>query len=251
MSDSWSAMAPRRREQIESGQDLTFTKVFLPFYRESIRRIACTSLIEIGCGTGHLVKEFTQIGQQTYALEPSPGMHAVAANILRDSGVVLINRAVEQYETGLRFDCVISHLCAQAVSDLDRFLRSCAGLLEKHGRFIFSIPHPCFWNDYQPYFEEDEFDYSAEQFTNATLTISLDRESKMPGIPFYHRPLSRYIDAIVAAGLEIHRLTEIFPSQEVQKLYPIRWARPRYCVFEIGRESAIASISCSASSADP
>src|SRR5205814_6098433 len=84
-------------------------KRFLPFYRESIRRIACTSLIEIGCGTGHLVKEFTQIGQQTYALEPSPGMHTVAANVLRDSGVVLINRAVEQYETGLQFACVISH----------------------------------------------------------------------------------------------------------------------------------------------
>jgi len=159
-------------------------------------------------------------------------MHAVAADVLKGVKVALINSSVEHYETQKRFDCVVSHLCVQAVSDLDKFLNGCARLTKTKGRVIFSIPHPCFWNDYQSYFESSEFEYTTERFTNATLTISLDRDSEMPEIPFHHRPLSRYVDAIVKAGLRIHRFDEMFPSDQVQMLYPTRWTRPRYCVFE-------------------
>ena len=235
MPDSWSAMAGQRREQIDSGRDITFTNVFLPFYRNLVTDLGCNSIIEVGCGTGHLAKELSRTVQRTYALEPSPGMHAVASEVLRDSGVELINRAVEGYATKERFDCVISHLCAQTVSDLNRFLQSCGGLLEPNGCFIFSIPRPCFWNDYQPYFEVDGFDYMKEQFTNATLTISLDRASKMPGIPFHHRPLSNYISAIAASDLEIRKFDEILPTDSVQRLYPKRWERPHFCVFQSTR----------------
>jgi SAM-dependent methyltransferase len=232
MEDSWSAMAPLRREQIESGKDVTFNKVFVPFYLELVAALRCNSIVEVGCGTGHLAKNLSKIVERMYALESSSGMHAVATDVLRDSGVVLIHSSVEGYHGQERFDCVISHLCAQAVSDLNKFLRSCVGLLENDGRLIFSIPHPCFWNDYQPYFESNEFDYTAEQFANATLTISLDRDSKMPGIPFHHRPLSRYIRAIVASDLQIRRFDEIFPTEDVQRLYPTRWKRPHFCVFQ-------------------
>ena len=232
MLDSWSAMAPLRREQIDSGQDITFNKVFLPFYRGLIADLRCSSIIEVGCGTGHLAKELSRMVKQTYAVEPSPGMHTIAADVLRDSNVTLTHTSVEQYQPDERFDCVVSHLCAQAVSDLNGFFGSCAGLLKNDGRFIFSIPHPCFWNDYQPYFNGNDFDYTVEQFTKATLTISLDRGSKLPGIPFHHRPLSRYIDVIVASGLRIQRLYEIFPSKDIQLLYPDLWKRPHFCVFQ-------------------
>lgn len=232
MLDSWSAMAPQRREQIDSGQDITFNKVFVPFYRSLMTNLRCNSIIEVGCGTGHLAKELSRMAQRVYALEPSPGMHVVATDVLRNSGVVLIHNSVEQYQPEERFDCVVSHLCAQSVSDLDRFLKGCAGLLNNNGHLVFSIPHPCFWNDYQEYFESNKFDYTREQFTNATLTISLDRDTKMPGIPFHHRPLSRYVGAIVAGGLRIERFDEIFPTDDVQRLYSTQWKRPHFCVFQ-------------------
>lgn len=235
MEDSWSEMAPLRREQIESGRDITFNKVFVPFYVKLIAALRCNSIVEVGCGTGHLAKNLSTMVERTYAVESSPGMHAVATDVLRDSGVVLIHSSVERYDAQERFDCVISHLCAQAVSDLTNSLRGCVRLLKDDGRLIFSIPHPCFWNDYQPYFESNDFDYTAEQFANATLTISLDRDSKMRRIPFHHRPLSYYIDAIVASDLRIRKFDEIFPTADVQRLYPARWKRPHFCVFESTR----------------
>jgi ubiquinone/menaquinone biosynthesis C-methylase UbiE len=228
-------MAPRRREQIESGQDITFSKVFVPFYRSLVLGMRCNSIIEVGCGTGHLAKEFSQIAERVYALEPSVGMHSIAADVLRDSRVTLVHNSVEQYQATEQFDCAVSHLCAQAVTDLSAFLKGCTGLLNSNGQLIFSIPHPCFWNDYQRYFNSQGFDYTVEQFTVATLTISLDRESQMTEIPFNHRPLSRYVEVISQCGFAVDRFHEIFPTADVQSLYPKPWERPHFCVFQSNR----------------
>jgi len=235
MLDSWSAMAPQRREQIESGRDITFNNVFVPFYRNLVANLRCKSIVEVGCGTGHLANELAGMVERVYALEPSVGMHAVAAEVLRNSKVILLHNAVEQYQAEKPFDCAVSHLCAQSVSDLDGFLKGCTRLLTDEGHLVFSIPHPCFWNDYQPYFSSNPFAYTVEQFTTATLTISLDRDSKMAGIPFNHRPLSRYIEVIAECGFAVDRFHEIFPAADVQLLYPKPWERPHFCVFQTTR----------------
>ena len=231
MQDDWSGIAARRRQQIEGGADLTFTKVFSPLYQGVVDRLRFTSLVEVGCGTGHLSRQLSRGVERAYALEPSAAMHGVATEVLHGSGVVLLPAKVEEFQPDEPFGCVISHLCAHTTADLDGFVRACRQLLTESGTFVFSIPHPCFWNDYQQYFRKDQFDYVSDRFTYATLTISLDRESQMPGVPFHHRPLSRYVSAISAAGLYLQQFEEVFPTPEIQALYPEPWKRPHYCVF--------------------
>jgi len=233
MPHRWSSAAQIRREQIESGRDVTFNRVFLPYYTSAVNNLGCRSLLEVGCGTGHLSKHLSQLIPVVHAIEPSPGMHEVSTAVLLETGVELVKCKLEDFNGDRKFDCVLSHLCGHVVAHLDSFLRDCSKWLADGGTFIFSLPHPCFWNDYQPYFDPKEFDYASECFTSATLTISKARDEKMTGLPFHHRPIGRYVESIVAARLVIRRFDEIFPPAGIQALYPAPWKRPHFCVFHV------------------
>jgi SAM-dependent methyltransferase len=206
--------------------------VFVPYYSAVLADLRCQSLVEVGCGTGNLSKHMAGFIPIVYALEPSPGMYRIAAKVLDKSCVRLTKSKLENYDPGRKFSCVISHLCVHVVPHFEAFLGNCANLLARDGTLIFSIPHPCFWNEYQAYFDPKHFDYVTAKFTFATLTISKDRSERMTGLPFHHRPLSQYVDAIARLGLRICKFDEIYPSRKIQLLYPAPWKRPHFGVFQ-------------------
>jgi SAM-dependent methyltransferase len=230
MPERWNKAAALRREQIESGLDITFNQVFVPYYLERVKALRPRKVLEVGCGTGHLSVRLIAACSYLEALEPSPGMHAIAKDILRNSPVELHNTAIEGFRSKHRFDLVVSHLCAQVVADIDAFCSACAATLAPHGRFLFSLPHPCFWNDYKEFFPRENYRYMEEQFASVTLRITKDPDRPITGIPYYHRPLGRYITALNKCGLALTDLDEIVPSKKIQNLYGEEWRFPRYCV---------------------
>jgi SAM-dependent methyltransferase len=234
MPHRWNTAAADRRRQIESGLDYTFCRVFQPLYRDLLPRFGGHSLLEVGCGTGHLALMFSQVGIATTALEPSAGMHAEASDVLRGSSVRLLNTTVEAFPVQ-PFDIVLSHLCAQAVQDLPGFLAASGSHLGSGGRLVFSIPHPCFYNGYKGLIPAADFTYSRETSTEASFSITAEPGTVFSGVPYHHRPLSNYFAAIAGAGLVATEFLEPWPSDDVQALYGQRWKTPRYCVFVCAR----------------
>jgi SAM-dependent methyltransferase len=230
MHHQWNKAAILRRDQIESGKDITFNRVFIPHYRNCIKIENPNSILEVGCGTGHLAAKLLELCPDIEALEPSPGMHTVAQEVLAGSNVTLHNVSVEAYKAHRRFDIVLSHLCAHVIEDVEPFFRACATLLAPGGTFIFSLPHPCFWNEYRNVFQRNKYRYILESFALTSLYITKDPTNPIEGVPFYHRPLSRYIEALNKCGFALKSLDEIFPSKEIQAEYGSRWRFPRYCV---------------------
>lgn len=237
MFHDFSHAAKVRRTQIEEGRDLTFSQVFLPYWRDVLVNNSPQSVLEVGCGTGHLAKSLFSLTDEFVALEPSPGMYREASEVLTGTSINLRNEALEFFETKAPFRLTFAHLCAQTIPDLARFLNSCASTLSCEGLLVFSIPHPCYWNDYREYFSPDTFRYTEELETFATLEISNDPSNKIANIPYYHRPIGRYVAGINKVGLVIEKLDEIFPTEAIQKLYPKPWSKPRYCVFHARKRS--------------
>jgi SAM-dependent methyltransferase len=231
MPHRWDNAANIRREQIESGNDITFNQIFVPYYLECVKTHKPKTLLEVGCGTGHLASRLAIEVPQVEALEPSPGMHKVAKVVLANSSVKLHFTTAEKFDGSQMFDMVISHLCGQAVADIETFLRACSKCLENDGLLVFSLPHPCFWNDYREYFPKTEYRYLNEQFAYAKITISKDARS-IENVPFHHRPLGRYVEALDKIRMALVRLDEIMPSKSVQALYgkEDHCPFPRFCV---------------------
>ena len=230
MPQRWSNNAVIRRKQIETGIDLTFNNVFKPIFIECIAKLAPRSILEIGAGTGHLSKELSGQGYQITAIEPSQGMFKIAEEVLFGSNVILINCSSFELQSQQKYDLALSHLVAHVVDDLNGFLSSIALQLISGGHYIFSIPHPCFYNDYKKIFAT-EYNYMSPLTKNISFKITKDELNEISGVPYHHRPLSTYINSITKAGITINSFDEIYPAAEIQKQYGSTWETPRYCMF--------------------
>ncbi|QDE31430.1 class I SAM-dependent methyltransferase [Shewanella polaris] len=230
MPHRWCNSAQIRREQIESGADLTFNEVFKPLIVSRIQSFSPSNVLEVGAGTGHISYELFKLGFPVTAIEPSLGMYKVAQHVLSSTDVRLFNCTSFELEKDKTYEVAFSHLVAHVVDDLSRFFESVGLHLEKNGHFIFSIPHPCFYNEYKAFFG-DEYNYMVPITKNVSFSITKDPENIICGVPYHHRPLSDYFNNLVKSGFAIDGFDETYPEDEIQEKYGARWETPRYCLF--------------------
>ncbi len=230
MPHRWCDSANIRRSQIESGIDITFNDIFKPLILKLISDLSPKTILEIGSGTGHLSKELSLLGYSVTAIEPSPGMYKVAKEVLDQTRVKLINSTSYELEKQNLYDVSFSHLVTHVVDDLISFFKSVSDHLQTGGHYIFSIPHPCFYNEYKKLFGE-EYNYMTSISKNVSFTITNDSTNLISGVPYHHRPLSEYINSLVKSGFTIDGFDETYPDDEIQNKYGAKWDTPRYCVF--------------------
>jgi SAM-dependent methyltransferase len=235
MPDRWNRIAATRRRQIEAGLDLTFTRLFVPYYEDLVRRLRPSSLLEVGCGTGHLVSVLSNHIDHVVALEPSRGMREVARQVLHGTSVQLEPVAVEDFRGQDAFDLIVSHLCAQVVADLTSFVAAIVRHMHSHSRLVLAIPHPCFYNDYKHFIPPDEYAYMKKMGRTISFTITKEPDTPISGVPYYHRPLNLYFAALAAQGLCILQFHEMYPTPELEQEYGTPWRVPRYCTFDCER----------------
>ena len=237
MPHRWNEFAETRRRQIETGIDLTFNRVFTPYFKALFQRMQPATVLEIGAGTGHLARRLAPAVRQYVAIEPSPGMCRQAHTVLADTSVRLSEDSLESYAGKACFDLVFSHMCLHVVEDLDHFLTLLEARLGPTGRFSLSLPHPAFYNDYKKFIAPGDYRYLTERRVSASFSISLDPGARIEGVPYHHRPLSRYFSALNSAGLCVTELDEISPSADIESLYGKPWEFPRYLVLGGARET--------------
>ena len=230
MPHRWCNSAQIRREQIESGADLTFNEVFKPLLISRIKSLSPSNVLEVGAGTGHISKELSELGFSVTAIEPSAGMYGVAKDVLSLSDVRLLNCTSLELEKNELYEVAFSHLVAHVVDDLNEFFESVGRHLKATSHFIFSIPHPCFYNEYKGFFG-DEYNYMTPMTKNVSFTITKDSKNTISGVPYHHRPLSEYINKLVESGFAIDGFDETYPEEDIQIKYGAKWETPRYCVF--------------------
>lgn len=230
MPHRWCSSAELRREQIESGIDVTFVNVFKPLFVEWICDLNPSRVVEIGAGTGHLSKALAPQQFSITAIEPSPGMYKVACEVLSGEKINLINCSSFDLPPGELFDVAFSHLVAHVVEDLDRFLASIWAHLPIGGHLVFSIPHPCFYNAYKKFFGP-EYNYITPMTKLVSFSVTNDPDNVITDVPYHHRPISSYVNAIVNSGFAIDGFHEVYPPKDIQMKYGRLWDAPRYCAF--------------------
>lgn len=232
MPARWCNSSELRKHQIESGLDLTFNEVFTPLFEAKVVDFCPSSVLEVGAGTGHMARNIASLGYKVTAIEPSKGMFSIASQVLYGSSAKVINCSADELPYDDLFDLAYSHLVVHVIDDLISFFTSIRRHLHPGGQFIFSLPHPCFYNGYKGLFGS-EYEYIKPMIKNVEFTITKDPSNKISGVPYHHRPLSAYINGAISAGFQMNYLEEIMPSAEIQAKYGTPWKEPRYCVFSV------------------
>lgn len=230
MPNRWSNNAKIRKLQIESGLDITFSKVFLPKFAELICLLKPKTVLEVGAGTGHMSYELSKFFFEITAIEPSLGMYEIAKEVLSKSDVKLLMLTISELSKSNKYDFVFSHLVTHVVEDIFDFLNEIAIRINENGHLIFSIPHPCFYNEYKKIFDK-KHKYMEPLSTEISFKITNDNLNEISKVPYHHLPLSHYINTIIKSGFNIEKFEEIYPDKKTQMLYGSLWEKPRYCMF--------------------
>jgi 2-polyprenyl-3-methyl-5-hydroxy-6-metoxy-1,4-benzoquinol methylase len=163
------------------------------------------AVLDAGCGQGYLCRLLAGRGAHVTGMEPAEVFfrYAVARERERGQGIRYLQATLGQV-AGLdgQFDAVVSNVVLQDIPDWVPALRTCVRALRPGGLLVFSLEHPCFTGGTQSWREH-----------GCVQVREYLREHPRPqryGLA-YHRPLSVYLNEVIAAGCVLTEVTEPAP----------------------------------------
>lgn len=226
----WDRLAGERHRQVEQGLDLSFSRVVAPTALALLGECPVDVALDVGAGTGHFSRMLIRRARQVVAIEPSAVSLDLARTLCADeAGIRFVHGTLEQACTRGQVplaDAALAIMVLSSVPDLDGFAHALAGRLRPGAPFIATLPHPVFWSHYWGYADEPWFQYSEEQFVEATFRIAQAQTGCRA--THVHRPLNRYVNGLHAAGFRLERIEEPMPPEDVARAYPEPWRVPRF-----------------------
>jgi SAM-dependent methyltransferase len=112
------------------------------------------------------------------------------------------------------FDAVVACLVFEHIRDVDDAIAEVARVLKPGGRFVFFLNHPLLQTPNSGWIDDHVLDPPEQYWRIGPYLVedeTLEEVEKDVFIPFIHRPLSRYVNALVENGLTIVRMVEPAP----------------------------------------
>ena len=203
----WEAHAGWWQENFTDGADAEYDEQILPLAATHLTGAA--DVLDVGAGEGQVARVAAVTGARRVI-----GVDPVAAQVSvgrHRGGGVLYGRA----EAGAlpfpaaSFDAVVACLVFEHITDTDGALAEVGRVLRPGGRFLFFLNHPLLQAPGSGWIDDhilDEQYWRIGPYLNEDS--SLEEVEKGVFVPFVHRPLSRYVNAMTDAGLVIRRMEE-------------------------------------------
>ena len=206
----WEENAAWWQAGFTNGADAEYAEQIIPMAEADLA--GADSVLDVGCGEGQLSR-LAAAGGARLAVGVDPTAAQVVEARRRGRGPAYARGAAAALPfPNSSFDAVVACLVFEHIDEVDDALAEVGRVLRPGGRFLFFLNHPLLqapgsgWIDDQileeqywrigPYLVEDKSDEEVE---------------KGVFIPFIHRPLSRYVNALVAAGMVVVRMEEPAP----------------------------------------
>jgi SAM-dependent methyltransferase len=112
------------------------------------------------------------------------------------------------------FDAVVACLVFEHIRDVDDAIGEVARVLRDGGRFAFFLNHPLLQTPSSGWIDDQILDPPEQYWRIGPYLVedeTVEEVEKDVFIPFIHRPLSRYLNALADAGLVLERMLEPAP----------------------------------------
>lgn len=159
-------------------------------------------VLDAGCGNGYLARLLARRGAQVTGVEPTRSLFALCQDHERERplGVTYHRQDMCALNPAIGpFDRVILNMNLMDIPAWEDAVRVSASRVAPGGRLIISILHPCFDEPMSNWSERRRVEI-AEYFGESTVQQTF--------APSFHRPLSAYLNGILATGLRLMRVIE-------------------------------------------
>jgi SAM-dependent methyltransferase len=226
VKELWEAHSRWWQESFTEGADPEYTEQMVPLLSELLSAAGPSSVLDIGCGEGQLCRVAASLGSVARVVGVDPTWAQLVVAKQRQGGpskaggqsagaIGLVRGEAEAlcFPDG-SFDAAVACLVFEHIDNADLALREVGRVLRPGGVFLLFLNHPLLqapgsgWVDDQILGEQywRIGPYLAEHH-------SVEEVDKDVWIPFVHRPLSVYVNALVAAGLYLTAMIEPAPPE--------------------------------------
>lgn len=214
----WDIVAETYSEKNNRGRNFN-SQIYLAAVNELLGNVKGKRILDAGCGDGFFSLELAQKGALVTALDSSEAMLNIAKHKHFHDNLQYYNMDLTRKLTfeDKSFDIVVANMLLMDIPEIESLVFEVDRVLKKPGTFIFSITHPCFFlSDW----EENENNIKTYKKIGNYLEERVEELNFWGKTLHYHRPLSRYIEAIEKAGMYVSSLREPVPPRELIELCP-------------------------------
>jgi SAM-dependent methyltransferase len=206
MRAEWERNAAWWQGAFTEGADPEYEEQILPLVAERLG--GCRRVLEVGTGEGQVARRLSAAGAEVVGVEPSAAQVETAR---RRGGGPCFARADA---TGLpfpagAFDGVVACLVLEHVPDLQAAIGELARVLSPSGKALLLLNHPLFQAPGSGWIDDYVL---GEQYWRVGAYLEerriVEEVAKDVFVTFYHRPLERWVGALLSAGLVVTGLEE-------------------------------------------
>jgi SAM-dependent methyltransferase len=211
LDDLWESHADWWQAGFTEGADAEYEEQILPMAAEHLH--GATTVLDVGTGEGQLARLALHQAHVATAVGIDPTWAQIHAAAQRGRGPAYARAAAADLPFPPEaFDAVVACLVFEHIDDVDGAIAEVARVLKPGGRFLFFLNHPLLQTPGSGWIDDRILE---EQYWRIGLYLHEDKTieevEKDVFIPFIHRPLSRYVNALADNGLLIVRMDEPAP----------------------------------------
>ena len=208
----WEEQAAWWQEGFTEGADEEYAEQIMPLAGRWLE--GCDRVLDVGTGEGQVARQAVARGSAT-VVGVDPTRAQVAEAVARGGGPAYARAGAAALPFAAEsFDAVVACLVFEHVVAVDAAVAEVARVLRPGGRFAFFLNHPLLQTPNSGWIDDHVLD-PPEQYwrIGPYLKEDISLEEVEPGvhIPFVHRPLGRYVNAMAAEGLLVRHLEEPAP----------------------------------------
>jgi SAM-dependent methyltransferase len=208
----WERHARWWQDGFTDGADPEYEEQILPLAAECLAGAA--RVLDIGAGEGQVSRLASRLGAELVVGADAAWAQLVVARD-RAGGPVWARSAAEALPfRDASFDAAVACLVFEHIADHEPAIGEVARVLQPGGRFVFLLNHPLLQAPNSGWVVDHILD---EQYwrIGPYLVPDVTMEELAPGVvlPFVHRPLSDYVNAMARHGLFIERMEEPMPPE--------------------------------------
>jgi 2-polyprenyl-3-methyl-5-hydroxy-6-metoxy-1,4-benzoquinol methylase len=200
----WDNIAETYMHQISGAEDRIYEQFKVVMW-ESLGNLNGQEVLDVGCGHGWFSQAMFEAGAHVIGIDGSNNLLAHARSNNPDIDFIQHELASGLPPLDRSFDRIIAYMVLMDIPEIGPLVTAVREVLKPGGRFIFTIPHPCFFN------YKARYDKEAAQWIKGVhgyLTQEVWRIEGFGGHNHYHRSLTYYFDQLRMNQLVVTRFYE-------------------------------------------